>query len=349
MIKMRDWEKTLLNERQQIIDAVRVIDQAGARISLIIDSERHLLGTITDYDVRQAILKGQNMTDLVVTIMNSSPKCVCGVESDLQIWQRMKKDNVRQMPLVDSNFKIIGMKLLSEFDKNFHKRTNPVLLMAGGLGTRLRPFTDSCPKPLLRVGSKPILEIILENFIEAGFSEFYFSVNYRADMIEDYFGDGSKFGVVIHYLHEKKRLGTAGALGLLPKTICEPILVMNGDILTKVDFHQLLDFHYSRHSTATMCVREYKYQVPYGVVQFENWEIQDLKEKPSYTEFVNAGIYVINPEVVQQIQGDDYLDMPDVFKENIARKNKTLIFPIREYWMDVGRMEDFEKAQEMFS
>jgi len=346
---MDNWKMCLLLETEKVVDAVKIIDSTDARIALVVDAKGGLKGTITDYDIRQAILQGRGMGELAKEIMNATPQYCLEYESKQVVWGKMQKINVRQLPILDRNFCVTGMQLRAEFDNNFHKRTNPVLLMAGGLGTRLRPLTDTCPKPLLHVGSKPILEIILDSFVEAGFKDFYFSVNYRAEMIENYFGDGSKWGATIHYLHEKKRLGTAGALGLLPKSIQEPLIVMNGDILTKVDFHQLLDFHYSHNSIATMCVREYKYQVPYGVVKFRNWEIQELKEKPSYSEFVNAGIYVVNPEVIQSVKTDTYLDMPDLFTENIERKNKTLVFPIREYWMDVGRMEDFEKAREMFS
>lgn len=345
---MEKWRNCLLTTDKQMVDAVKIIDATQAKIALVVDANNVLKGTVTDYDVRRAILKGKSINDPVAEVLNSNPKFVTDDETDFAIFQKMKSTNIRQMPVLNASRQVVGLKLISEFNKNYYVRTNPILLMAGGLGSRLRPLTNDCPKPLLKVGSKPILEIILQNFIDAGFKDFYISINYKAEMIQNYFGDGSNYGVRIRYLKEQKRLGTAGALGLLPEGIVEPIIVMNGDLLTKVDFHQLLDFHYRRQSTATMCVREYTYQVPYGVINFDNWEITSLQEKPSYSFFVNAGIYVLNPEVIYRVGKDEHCDMTDLFNENLRLQQRTLVFPIREYWMDVGRLEDFERAQEDF-
>ena len=346
---MDNWEICLLNSSARIVDAAKAIDASPAKIALVVDDNRKLLGCITDYDVRKAVLCGMDLIEnYVVSIMNKTPKVIRQDASDIFIHQAMLNRNVRQLPLVDEKGIVCGLKILSEFDANRLKHSNPVVLMAGGLGTRLRPLTDSCPKPLLRIGDKPIMEIILENFIQQGFSNFYISVNYKADMIEDYFGDGSKYGVSIQYIREKKRLGTAGALSLLPEDISEPVLVMNGDLLTRVDFGQLLDCHKYRHADATMCVREYRYQVPYGVVDIDDWEIKGLIEKPMHSVFVNAGIYMLQPEVVRDIPKNTYFDMTDVFADNLKKKRKNVAFPIREYWMDVGRLDDFERAKEEF-
>ena len=345
---MKNWQNCLIKPDKQLIDAIRIIDTGGGKIALVADENNVLLGTITDYDIRQAILKGCSVNDSIRSILNPNPQFVSENESDFDILQKMRTSNIRQMPILNSRNEIVGLKLISELNKDYYSRTNPVLLMAGGLGSRLRSLTNKCPKPLLKVGGKPILEIILQKFIESGFNDFYISVNYKAEMIQKYFGRGEKYGVNIKYVKEEKRLGTAGALGLLPSGINEPVIVMNGDLLTKVDFHQLLDFHYRRKSTATMCVREYEYQVPYGVVNFKDWEMKELQEKPSYSFFVNAGIYVLNPEIIYQVEKDEYLDMTDLFNKNIQQKKRTLVFPIREYWMDIGRIEDFQKAQEEF-
>lgn len=346
---MKQWEICKIRQEQKIVDAVKIIDSSCAKIALVVDRGDLLLGTITDYDVRQAILQGHSLQNFVTTIMNRAPKYIHSKQSDKEVIAKMKLCNVRQMPLVDENKKLIGLKLLCEFDDNFHIRSNPVLIMAGGMGTRLRPLTDHCPKPLLKVGNKPILEIILDNFIEAGFSNFYFSVNYKAEMIKRYFGDGANHGVKIRYLEEKERLGTAGAMSLLPAGIEEPVIVMNGDLLTKVNFHQLLDFHNNNHAQATMCVREYNQKIPYGVVKFEEWKITELQEKPAYSFFVNAGIYVLAPEIFYDISKQKYLDMTDLFNQEIQKKKNVLVFPIREYWLDVGKVEDFERAQVEFS
>lgn len=342
---MDNWRMCLLRDDKKILDAVKVIDSSNAKIAVIVDEKDVLKGTVTDYDVRQAVLKGGSMDAAVTTIMNSKPKFAAYNSSSAELRSAFERHNVRQLPLVDEKHRVMDIALLQDYLKRRQRRSNPVLLMAGGLGTRLRPLTDECPKPLLKIGNRPILEIIMESFIEAGFSEFFVSVNYKAEMIKDYFGDGSKFGIKITYLQETERLGTAGALNLLPKNITEPLIVMNGDLLTKVDFNQLLEFHDSHKAVATMCVREYRYQVPYGVVKFNDWRIEALEEKPSYLEFVNAGVYVLNPEFYAGIKKGEYIDMTTLFEKQLTDK-KLLVFPIREYWMDVGHMEDFARAQE---
>lgn len=346
---MENWRKCLLINTAKVVDAAKVIDSTQAKIALIVDESGVLLGCITDCDVRRAILHGVNMeTSNVTEIMSLEPKTALQESSDFYMHQIMLNKNVCQLPVVDVNGVVQGLRILQEFDSSRTSRHNPVVLMAGGLGTRLRPLTDDCPKPLLKIGDKPILEIILENFIQQGFSDFYISVNYKAEMIERYFGDGSNYGVSIKYLKEKQKLGTAGALSLLPKGICEPIIVMNGDLLTKVNFIQLLEHHENNNSDATMCVREYRYQIPYGVVETKDWNIESLREKPTYSAFVNAGIYVLNSDVVADIPENQYFDMTDLFELNVKKQRSNLAFPIREYWIDVGRMEDFERANAEF-
>jgi len=220
-----------------------------------------------------------------------------------------------------------------------------VVLMAGGLGTRLRPLTAEIPKPLLKVGDKPILETILLSFIECGFHRFALAVNYKSEQIEAYFGDGQNFGAEIEYLHEEKRLGTAGALSLLTEKPTEPVFVMNGDLLTKVDFAEFLDYHQNANVAATMGVREYSWQIPYGVIETENGQITRITEKPTHTCYVNAGLYTLSPAAVALVKSGVYLDMPDLFGELISRREKTTVYPIRDYWLDIGRMDDFRRAQ----
>ena len=217
--------------------------------------------------------------------------------------------------------------------------------MAGGLGTRLRPLTEDIPKPLLKVGNKPILETIIKNFASHGFVDIVISINYKGDLIKNYFKDGSDLGVNITYVEENKRLGTAGALSLLADTPNEPFFVMNADLLTDVNFSHLMDYHCMGNSTGTMCVREYEYQIPYGVIQMENDCITEIVEKPINKFFVNAGIYVLSSKVFDYIPKDKFYDMPTLFNTLIKEKLKTLSFPIHEYWLDIGRMSDFEQAQ----
>jgi NDP-sugar pyrophosphorylase family protein len=221
--------------------------------------------------------------------------------------------------------------------------------MAGGLGTRLRPLTETLPKPMLRVGGRPMLEIILDNFVSQGFKNFFISINYLGHIIQEHFGDGSKFGVSITYLSESKRLGTAGALSLLPEGITENIVVTNGDVLTRLNLRALLDFHNALHSSATICVREFSTQVPYGVVEVADQVVQKIEEKPNVQRLVNAGIYVLNPKLLSQIPKDTYIDMPDLLNSMLKKDQVIGAFPIREYWADIGRVTDLDNANLEFN
>jgi NDP-sugar pyrophosphorylase family protein len=224
-------------------------------------------------------------------------------------------------------------------------KPNAVVIMAGGLGTRLHPLTEETPKPMLKVGGKPILETIIQSFIDQGFTNFFVSVNYKANIISEYFGDGSRLGAKINYLHEKSRLGTAGALSLLPREIHAPIIVMNGDLLTRISVDALLDFHERESAVATMVVREDHYQVPYGVVEVDGTQIVGVEEKPIQRHLVNAGIYVISQDGLNNIPGDTFYDMPTHFAKLAANGHRTAAFPLHEYWVDIGRLDELERAQ----
>jgi NDP-sugar pyrophosphorylase family protein len=216
--------------------------------------------------------------------------------------------------------------------------------MAGGFGTRLYPLTKNTPKPLLKVGNKPLLEIIIEQFISCGFHNFYVSTHFKSEQIRDYFKDGKSYNVSIKYVHEDVPMGTAGSLGLLPNNLTNlPIIVMNGDLLTRVDFKNLLDFHSKHNSKATMCVREYDFEVPYGVVEVDNYSVKDIKEKPVHSFFVNAGIYVLNRSLIDKVDGKSYLDMTD-FLEKELNNGGVNAFPVHEYWLDIGQIDEYERA-----
>jgi len=346
-IKNRNVSKIMISPSTPIIEAIQIIDRGGMQIALVVDSEGRLLGTVTDGDVRRGILKGIPMDKPVQMIMNSKPTVVTIGDDIEHILGIMKFKGHRQIPILDNDGVLVSLELLDQLLEPGLK-DNWVVLMVGGLGTRLRPLTDDCPKPLLQVGSKPVLETILDSFIASGFHKFYFSLNYKGDMISNYFGDGSHWGVKIRYLYEKERLGTAGALSLLPEKPEHPILVMNGDLLTKVNFCQLLDFHVQQRAKTTMCVREYVSQVPYGVVKFSGSRLEEIVEKPIQTHFINAGIYVLDPETLDLVPKNSYFDMPSLFDKVLKRKEKSVIFPIREYWMDIGQMDDYLKANGEF-
>lgn len=345
---MKDWKKALVDPAISILEVLKIIDESSIGIALVVDANNHLLGTITDGDARRAILRGIQLTEPASLIMNKQPTVAKVNDGQDAILAYMKQRELKHIPILDDHGRVIYMETLSEMIKLSQKK-NWVVLMAGGLGKRLHPLTNDCPKPMLKVGDKPILETIIENFINYGFSNFYISVNYKAEIIEDYFGDGTKWNINIRYLRETERLGTAGALSLLPESPRDALIVMNGDLLTKVNFDHLLNFHKEHQADATMCVREYKFQVPYGVVQLDHHRLTGIVEKPVQQFFVSAGVYVLNPEVLRSIPQNEFLDMPTVFDKLIHKNGETAVFPVREYWIDIGRMPDFEKANIEFA
>ncbi len=345
---MSDWTKTFVAPEASIRETIAIIDAGSLQIALVVNATRQLLGTVTDGDIRRGILRGHGLDAPVAGIMNTTPTVARLNESREDILVLMKQKQIHQIPLLDEQNVVVGIESIDAMLQS-GPRNNPVVIMAGGLGSRLHPLTDDCPKPLLRIGNKPILETILENFTAYGFEQFYFSVNYRADMVQEYFGNGERWGVRIEYLHEDRRLGTAGALSLLPAGIREPILVMNGDLLTKVNFEHLLNFHARAKGAATMCVREFQHTVPYGVLTLDEHRIAAIEEKPVQRYFVNAGIYVLDPECLAHIPASGVLDMPELFCQVIATGAHAAAFPIREYWIDIGRLDDYERANGEYS
>lgn len=341
---MNRWKDVLISPTTSIIEAIKIIDATAMQIALVVDENQRLLGTLTDGDVRRAILKSKLLTGPVQNVMNCEFTSVNITETRDNILALMKDKQFHQIPVLDENRCIVGLELLDEL-LSIKKYDNVVVLMAGGLGTRLGSLTKECPKPLLKIGNKAVLETIINNCKEYGFYKFAISINYKAEMIQDYCGDGSCWGVEISYIHENKRLGTAGALGLLQETPKLPILVMNADVLTKVNFQHLLDFHDDHKSMATMCVREYDFQVPYGVVKIDKQSLIGIEEKPVHRFFVSAGIYVLNPETLRFVPQDEYFDMPSLFEKVLEKKMVTSVFPIREYWLDIGKLDDFERAK----
>jgi dTDP-glucose pyrophosphorylase len=345
---MSQWERVLVSPNTRMIDAIAIIDEGALQIALVVDAERRLLGTVTDGDIRRGLLRGFGLETPISEVMNTDPTTVRLNDGREAVLAIMRLKRIHHVPVLDDSGTVVNIETLARLIQS-HERDNWVMIMAGGLGSRLRPLTDDIPKPLLQVGHKPLLETIIGSFVEHGFRKFYLSVNYKAEMIESYFGDGSKFGVQIQYVHEQKRMGTAGALTLIGDAPSQPMIVMNGDLLTKVNFQQLLDFHVEHRAQATMCVRDYVYHIPYGVVTVEKHHLLDVREKPQQSCFVNAGIYVLDPEVVQLVPRDTLFDMPELFNKLISLQCETAVFPIREYWLDIGRHDDFERANGDYS
>ena len=338
------WEKALLSKDNTIREALECINKVAIKIGLVATEDFELLGVVTDGDIRRGLLKGLTLNDTVENVMNNTPTVMPSNTSTSKLVKVMREQKVLSLPLVDDK-KIVGIKSL-DLTESKEQLKNPVVLMAGGFGTRLSPLTDKCPKPMLKVGGVPILEIVLQSFIRAGFCEFYISTHYMPEKIQNYFQDGKKWGVNISYIYEQTPLGTGGALGLLGNKISNlPVIVMNCDVLTDVDFCKLLDFHKQSNADVTMCVRKYDYQIPYGVVNVSNAKVQSMVEKPVHEFFVNAGIYVVNSDFISAIPENKKTDMPNVIEEQLLQDKNVMVFPIHEYWLDIGRMDDFNRAQ----
>ncbi|EHU9520878.1 nucleotidyltransferase family protein [Vibrio vulnificus] len=340
------WQKTLIREQNTVKQALEIINNEALRVALVVDNNQHLVGVVTDGDIRRGLLKNLTLAEPVSLVMNLSPTIAKMGTRREDLIELMEKKGILSIPLLDEAGKVVGLETLHGA-LHRPKYQNPVFLMAGGFGTRLRPLTDNCPKPMLKIGNKPILETVIRSFIKAGFVNFYISTHYMPELIHAHFGDGSEFGVNITYVHEESPLGTGGALGLLPNDLPKdlPLIMMNGDVLTKVDFQRLLDFHVSHDADATMCVREYDYQIPYGVINGEGNKITSMVEKPIQRFFVNAGIYVVSPRVIQSVPENHRIDMPTLLEQHMQERNNVLMFPIHEYWLDIGRMDDFNRAQ----
>jgi len=326
-----------------IREALRIIDTGAMKIAIVVDEEGKLIGTLTDGDIRRGLLRGMNLDDSIRDIYNNQPISVKISDPKEKIIELAIARRVYQIPVVDDEGRVIRLAEIDQLIKQ-EKHPNTVVLMAGGLGSRLRPLTNHTPKPMLPIGGKPILETVINRFRKHGFSKFVIALNYKGDIIRKYFGNGLTMGVDISYLEENQRLGTAGALGLLKKAPNESFFVMNADILTLVNFESLMDFHIRNGADATMCIREYGMEVPYGVVRLNKDTIVSIEEKPIQQFYVNAGIYVLTPETLNLIPKGLPLDMTGLFEQAVEKGMNTLSFPIREFWMDIGKPEDYERA-----
>jgi dTDP-glucose pyrophosphorylase len=338
-----DWKKILIRSNDSLETAIEVLHKGGCRIALVTDTHNKLLGTVTDGDIRRALINKLEMNTEINLIMNSSPIKASSLSSREELLSIMTEKDLMHMPIVDQNGNLLGLETIQHLIEG-PSFDNPVFIMAGGFGTRLYPLTKNIPKPLLMVGNKPILETIINQFIDNGFYNFYISTHFKSDLIVDYFKNGDQYGVSIKYINEEIPLGTAGSLGLLPNDLPDlPIIMMNGDLLTRIDFSNLLEFHDKHDADATMCVREYDFQVPYGVVEIDDCRIKKITEKPIHKFFVNAGIYVLNRNLIKKVDGKSYLDMTD-FLESELDIGKVNAFPVHEYWLDIGHIEEYERA-----
>ena len=326
-------------------EVLAVIDRGAAQIALVTDEDQRLLGTITDGDFRRALLRGFSMTTCAEEVMHRGFRSLPATATEEEALTLMRREVIHQIPALDDAGRIVHLFRLEELIKP-ELRSNPVIIMAGGKGRRLGQLTSECPKPMLPVRGKPVLEIILEQCIDAGFRDFYFSVNHLKGQIQNHFEDGAFWHVNIQYLEEDKPLGTAGALSLLPTMPDHPLLVLNGDVLTRVDYKRLLQFQLEHESAATLCVREHTTQIPYGVVCMDDVTVQAMEEKPVLSHYVNAGIYLLDPGLLELVPSDQFFDMPQLIEEAIAQGHRVSAFPIHEYWLDIGLPETLDRAHE---
>ena len=340
---MKNIGDIVVSEDTPLIDVLKIIDKSSKQLALVVDKNKKLLGTISDGDIRRGLLNNVSLKDSVENIYFKTPTVANINDTREEIIDICTSKKIHQIPIVDNNGNLVGLEILDELVSKEIK-VNTVVLMVGGLGTRLRPLTENTPKPMLLVGGKPILQTIVEKFASYGFVNIIMCVNYKSNIIQDYFGDGSQFGVHIEYILEDKRMGTAGALSLLRDKPNESFFVMNGDLLTNINFEHFLEFHQSNNAVATMCVQEYDFQVPYGVVNIEDGKIKSIEEKPTHKFFVSAGIYMLDSKCIDLIPKDEFYDMPTLFEKLIDMDAKTCSFLLREYWLDIGKIEEYEKA-----
>ena len=340
------WQNALLPVDATLQDAIRNLDETALQIALVVSPEGALVGTLTDGDIRRGLLRGLNLGSSIETIIFHEPLVVPPQMVSVMALQIMQANKIRQLPVVDERRHVVGLHLWDNLMVPGHRR-NSMVIMAGGQGTRLRPRTESCPKPLLPVGGKPMLEHIIERAKSQGFERFILAIHFLGHMIEEHFGDGSRWGVRIEYLREESPLGTAGALSLLEPRPDAPFLVSNGDVLTDINYGELLDFHVGHGATATMAVRLHEWQHPFGVVHTEGVDIIGFEEKPVSRTHINAGIYVLEPRALDTLSAARYCDMPTLFSRLQQAADRTIVYPMHEPWLDVGREKDLQLAHSL--
>lgn len=338
-------DAVLITPDNTIVEAMLRIDAGALHIAIAVDKQRKLVGILTDGDIRRAILRGVALDTPVDAILNRTP-LTCTREGGMaQVERILQQDpSVLRVPVVDADGHVEGV-FLTEAASFASMADVPVVIMAGGLGERMRPHTETVPKPLLEVAGKPIMQRTIESLKAQGFRRFVVSLRYLGEKIVDHFGDGSRFGVQIDYVREMDRMGTAGALRMMKGILDRPFAVMNGDIVTKADLRNLVYYHRDTDAIATMCAQEFEFQVPYGVVVQENGQLMDLHEKPVLKHLINAGIYMFDPVALHVIPEEGYFDMTTFFE--LLQKNyrgNTQIFPLREYWRDIGNPMDLERV-----
>lgn len=344
-LDINDWRKIILKPDDTMVNAIKNLNKESFRIVLVADKNKKLLGTITDGDIRRALIKNMPMNTKLKSFMYKSPTTLKYPYDKEKALNVMKKNSLLHLPIIEKNGKIKNLEILQNLLED-KQQPNSVIIMAGGLGKRLMPITKDTPKPLLLIENKPVLEIIVDQLSRNHFKNIFISTFYKSEMIKNYFGNGKDRNLNINYLKEKKQLGTAGSLSMIPQKFRNfPILVMNSDLLTTLDYDELMLFHKEKRNAITVCIRKKTFNIPYGVVKNNKGRITDINEKPTQDYFINAGIYVLEPKILKKIKKNQHLDMTDLIKDCIKKKLKVTAFPIHEYWLDIGLKEDLENAK----
>jgi dTDP-glucose pyrophosphorylase len=338
------WEKALLPIDATLQHAISNLNETSFQIAIIITSDRILMGTLTDGDIRRGLLQGMGMDSSIETIINRGPLVVPPELGRNSVLQLMQVNRIHQLPIVDESRHVVGLYLLDELMEP-RQLQNVMVIMAGGQGTRLRPQTENCPKPMLPVDGKPMLAHIVESAKAEGFQNFILAIHYLGNIIEEYFGDGSQWNIKIDYLREESPLGTAGAISLLNPRPSMPFIVSNADVLTDIGYGDMLDYHCRHSASATMAVRIHEWQHPFGIVHTKGVNITSFEEKPVFRNHINAGVYVLDPKVLDMLKNDERCDMPTLFNRLQERDKKTIVYPIHEPWLDVGHVDDLKRAQ----
>lgn len=337
-------EKILLSEESTLLDTLRAIDDTALEIALIVDPERRLLGTVTDGDIRRGLLRGTPLDAPVRLLMNSKPVTAAASTPDDELLYIMSRKSIKHLPIIDMKNRVMGLKRLQELIAK-RPRPNWAIIMAGGRGKRLGALTDSVPKPLLPVGDQPLLGTIIRQIQRHGINKIFVTVHYKSEMIISYLRSLPTEGLELEILEERECLGTAGGLRLLPEPPRHPILLMNGDLLTSVNLGNLIDYHTASGRRLTVCTREFNFQIPYGVLTMNGAALADIEEKPAQQLVINAGIYVLDPEVLPSLNKDGPIDMPEIIKQTLHDPSGVGCFPLSEFWLDIGNPSEYQRAQ----
>lgn len=340
----KNLQELVIRRQDSLLAAMRCITDNRREVALVVDDGGRLAGVITDGDIRRGLLAGLGTDTAAEKVMTSEYTAV-GLESDrAAVLDLMKARSIRHVPVVDADRRLLGIHFLQDLISPID-RPNAAVIMAGGQGVRLRPLTEHIPKPMVRVAGRPILERIVLHLVGHGIRQVYLAVNYKAEMIEEYFGDGSRFGCAISYLHETQPLGTGGPLSLLPQPLRDPVIVMNGDLVTQVDVSELLDFHAAHNVVATVAARPYEVEIPFGVIREDAGRLVGIEEKPSTYHLINSGVYVLGRDAVDRVPKGTFFPITCLFEKLLEQRAAVGVYTLKGDWTDVGRHEELRRAR----